>query len=290
MQFSSGTMTVDDMKKIMAADLAGYYPPREVQPLVTGLLEWATGSDRIKLAAEGGRALSSAESGALASGLQQLKAYRPLQYITGTAWFYGLRLEVAEGVLIPRPETEELVHWIVADHQNREGLRILDLGTGSGCVALALYKNLQKAHLIATDNSPDALRIASRNAAAHHVDIEFVLSDMLDETQDPLQDMFGMIVSNPPYVRTSERTKMSANVVEYEPHSALFVPDEDPMIYYRAIASAGRKHLLPGGFVYVEINENLGRETMDCFRAYVYEEVVLSKDIHGKDRMVRARL
>jgi release factor glutamine methyltransferase len=195
---------------------------------------------------------------------------------------------VNEQVLIPRPETEELVDWVVRDHLKRPGFRVLDIGTGSGCIAVALGKSLEEPYIMAVDKSPGAIALAVRNAFLHGAEVNFMLMDALDPKSHKGLGKFDVIVSNPPYVRLSEKNAMKSNVLDYEPHQALFVPDEDPLIFYRAIARIAGQDLDPGGSVYVEINEGLGKDTVQLFRSAGFGEVELRKDIHGKDRMVRA--
>ncbi len=221
-------------------------------------------------------------------GTIELLQHRPIQYVTGQAYFYGLKLSVNPSVLIPRPETEELVRWIYEDHADGKELRIADLGTGSGCILLALAGMPGKPVLEGYDLSSAAIRTAERNAFLNNIEARFGRLDLLDEAQWESAGRFDIIVSNPPYVRESEKLQMKPNVLDYEPPSALFVPDADPLVFYRAIAQCSVRSLNPGGRVYVEINENLGRETCDIFREQGFREVVIRKDLRGKDRMIRA--
>ena len=215
----------------------------------------------------------------------RLKRHEPLQYVLGRAGFGNLSLHVAPGVLIPRPETEELVEWISTDHPE-PGLRILDIGTGSGCIAIALATLCKEASVTAWDISPDALRIARDNAEANGVEVDF---NQVDVMQLELPRMsVDILVSNPPYIKESEQDEMEANVLAWEPHQALFVPDDDPLRFYRRIAQAGHELLASGGALYFEINRLYGQETIGLLKEAGYHSVQLRKDLSGNDRMVKA--
>lgn len=222
--------------------------------------------------------------------LSELLEYKPIQYVCGKAYFYNLELEVNPSVLIPRPETEELVYWIVNEHLGRKALKILDIGTGSGCIILALGNLLTTPHLTAIDISEEALSTAQRNAMRLGILVNYHRINILDEGEWTLRDRFDVIVSNPPYVREKEKTAMQVNVLDYEPASALFVPDEDPLLYYRAIAKFGRWFLEKEGHLYLEINEELGKEVVELVENEGYTDISLKKDFQGKDRMVRAHM
>ena len=216
----------------------------------------------------------------------RLKKGEPLQYIEGKAPFCGLDFSVRPGVLIPRPETAELVDWIVQDHATQQ-LRILDLGTGSGCIAITLDKRLPQAKVAACDISHEALSVAKENNSRNGASVEFFHHNMLD-LATPLSYSYNILVSNPPYIMQSEAKGMERHVTEWEPHTALFVPDNDALCFYRAIAEIGQTDaLLPGGAIYVEINQQLGEETKRLFESYGYKEVELRKDIFGNNRMVK---
>ena len=211
----------------------------------------------------------------------------PLQYIEKRAPFCGFDLRVSPAVLIPRPETAELVDWIVSENRDKHP-RILDIGTGSGCIAIALSRQLANISIDACDISPEALAVAEDNARRNDTHIHFFQHDILD-TISPLSHTYDILVSNPPYIRQSEAAEMEAHVTNWEPHTALFVPDNDALCFYRAIAELGQTDALrPGGHIYVEINQALGKETAALFEAYGYQDVELRKDIYGNDRMVKA--
>ena len=218
--------------------------------------------------------------------ISRLQQGEPLQYIEGKTPFCGMDFMVRSGVLIPRPETAELVDWIVQDHTTQIP-RILDLGTGSGCIAISLNKQMPQATVEACDISHEALAIARENNEMNGTDVTFFHHDMLD-LATPLPHSYSVLVSNPPYIKQSEAADMEQHVTEWEPHTALFVPDDDALRFYRAIAKIGQTDaLLPGGHIYVEINQVLGKETVGLFESYGYKEVTLRKDIYGNDRMVK---
>ena len=229
------------------------------------------------------------ERGTLLQGIiDRLRQGEPLQYIEGKAPFCGMEFAVNSSVLIPRPETAELVDWIVCEHATQHP-RILDLGTGSGCIAIALSKQLPQATIQACDISAEALTVAKENARMNEAPVSFFTHDMLD-LGTPLPHSYDILVSNPPYIRQSEAADMSIQVTEWEPHTALFVPDDDALRFYRAIAELGQTEALrPGGHIYVEINQALGKETVALFEAYDYQDVELRKDIYGNERMIGVR-
>ena len=218
--------------------------------------------------------------------LNRLKKKEPIQYILGEGEFHGLTFEVNSNVLIPRPETAELVDWICDDFFDKGG-SFLDIGTGSGCIAITLkYLNAQF-DANATDISPLALNTAMRNAKRLCADVSFIIDDILHpQTEfDPLD----FIVSNPPYITEAEKSSMRENVLGYEPHSALFVEGDDPLLFYRAIADYGLTHLKNNGSLYFEINEQFGKEIQQMLEDYGYKEIVVREDMEGKDRMVRCK-
>ena len=218
--------------------------------------------------------------------INRLLQGEPLQYIEGKAPFYGMDFLVTPATLIPRPETTELVEWIIQDHATSNP-HILDLGTGSGCIAIALSKGLPETIVDACDISYEALEIAKENGKKNKAKVSFFHHDMLDLTT-PLPHSYNVLVSNPPYIKQSEAVDMERHVTQWEPHTALFVPDDDALRFYRAIAEIGQTNaLLPGGHIYVEINQALGKETAELFESYGYKEVSIRKDIYGNDRMVK---
>lgn len=223
--------------------------------------------------------------------LQQLKKEVPIQYLLGKTNFYGLDFEVNENVLIPRPETEELVEWIINENASPEKskkIKILDIGTGSGCIAISLAKNLPNAEVVAVDVSKKAIETAKRNAIRNNVDVTFMFLNILETEEFTCQ--FDIIVSNPPYVRNLEKVEIKKNVLDYEPHLALFVEDNDPLIFYRKIAFLAQNGLQKNGKLYFEINQYLGKEMIDLLESMSFENVELRKDIYDNDRMVKGNI
>ncbi|KQC00925.1 peptide chain release factor N(5)-glutamine methyltransferase [Pedobacter sp. Hv1] len=223
--------------------------------------------------------------------LVQLATGRPIQYVLGEAYFYGLQFKVNESVLIPRPETEELVEWILSVCSlqfaiEEPRVNILDIGTGSGCIAVALKKHLPIAQVLALDIAADSLAIAQENALFNHVDIEFILDDILSPQPTTLKLKPTIIVSNPPYIKEDEKEAMHTNVLVHEPHRALFVSNENPLVFYHAIADFALENLTANGLLFFEINEYLGKQTVDLLNHKGFNNIQLKKDMQGKDRMI----
>lgn len=279
------------MKKLIqeiGLSLAEMYPNNEeknaiIRAICCDLLGYSTAAYYMKEEV----ILTAEQEARLSTIIYRLQQGEPLQYIEGKAPFCGMDFVVKPGILIPRPETAELVEWIVQDHDTQDA-RILDLGTGSGCIAISLSKRIPQAIVEACDISHEALAIARENSQKNNTSVQFFHHDMLDLTT-PLPHSYNILVSNPPYIKQSEAADMEKHVTEWEPHTALFVPDDDALCFYRAIAEIGQTNaLLPGGHIYVEINQALGKETIELFENYGYEEVTLRKDIYGNDRMIKA--
>lgn len=231
--------------------------------------------------------LTAEQQERLGDTISRLRQGEPLQYIEGKTPFCGMDFLVTPATLIPRPETAELVDWIAQDYATQNPI-ILDLGTGSGCIAIALRKRLPEAIVEACDISSEALAVAKENGERNGAKVSFFHHDMLDLSA-PLPHSYNILVSNPPYIKQSEAAEMEEHVTRWEPHTALFVPDDDALRFYRAIAEIGQTDvLLPGGSIYVEINQVLGKETVELFESYGYKEVELRQDIYGNDRMVKA--
>ena len=247
---------------------------------------------RIDLALDPDYKISEAQFQQWESICLRLQNQEPIQYILGSTSFYGLPFTVNPAVLIPRPETEELVEWILKSFAfNRQqttnnGQLLLDIGTGSGCIAIALAKNLPEAQVFALDVSDKALETARLNAQRNAVQIKFISQNIL-ETQK-LDQQFDVIVSNPPYVRELEKHEIQANVLEHEPHLALFVADDDALLFYRKIGELAFDFLTPKGNLFVEINQYLGEDTLQLFRSIGFTNLELKKDLYGNDRMIRA--
>lgn len=222
----------------------------------------------------------------------RLQRHEPIQYILGQTEFYGLEFKVNSSVLIPRPETEELVDRIITDYKGVSELRLLDIGTGSGCIAISLARGLKHAEVTAVDISTEALGTARKNARRLHAQVNFLEMDILTSRLAHPEIPFGLdvIVSNPPYIQRSESVDMNRNVTEYEPVQALFVPDEEPLLFYHHIAHFGKRKLRRGGRIYVEIHSLFGPQTFDLFRRNRYKKVELIRDISGRDRFIKAEL
>ena len=218
----------------------------------------------------------------------ELRAWRPVQYIVGKAEFMDMALEVNSAVLVPRPETEELVYWIASEYPQK--VRILDVGTGSGCIAISLARSIAGAEVSALDISREALDVARRNGERYAPQVEFVEGDALSDFDKLFAGEFDVVVSNPPYIPASDVERMRPNVVDYEPHGALFVSDDDPLIFYRSIARVARRMLKPSGALYFEIYEALAEQMEEMLRREGYSQIVVREDFRGKPRMICARV
>ena len=220
--------------------------------------------------------------------IEELRSWRPVQYVIGRADFDDMSLEVREGVLIPRPETEELVEWITSE--SAQDARILDVGTGSGCIAIALSRRLKGSRVWALDISPEALDIARRNGEKYAPNVEFIMGDALADFSTLVDEKLDVVVSNPPYIPRSDEHSMRRNVTDYEPSTALFVEDSDPLIFYRSIARTARRMLKPEGKLYYEIYEHFAADMVAMLEAEGYSQVVVREDFRGKQRMVCATM
>jgi release factor glutamine methyltransferase len=275
--------------QLIRKELHSLYPQHEVESLIRLIFRHLKNYSLTDIILKSDERLSPAETSAVVEIVNRLKKSEPVQYILGETDFYGLKLKVKPGVLIPRPETEELVDWIIRSEENPAS--ILDIGTGSGCIAICLKKAFPCAVVTACDISPVALSAARENADLNHQEISFMESDILDRgTFLSKINKFDIIVSNPPYIRVSEEACMQPNVLSYEPHLALFVPDNDPLLFYNAIADFARQNLKPGGRLYLEINEAMGGGMQQLLSGSGSFKVTLRKDLQGKDRMIRAYL
>ncbi|OUD36400.1 peptide chain release factor N(5)-glutamine methyltransferase [Flavobacterium sp. FPG59] len=282
-------MKIKEYRTQFIQDLTALYGEDEAESFFYLILENQQRLKRIDLALQPDLILSTDALKVWDQFLQQLKNEIPVQYVLGSTSFFGLDFEVNTNVLIPRPETEELVEWILNSLQStvtNQKVKIIDIGTGSGCIAISLAKNIPHAHVTALDVSVDALVTAQKNAQNNQVTVAFKNQNIL-ETYD-LQEQFDVIVSNPPYVRNLEKVEIKKNVLDYEPHLALFVENENPLIFYKKIAELAQKNLKPNGFLFFEINQYLGKETVDLLENLNFKNIELRKDIYGNDRMVAA--
>ncbi len=262
--------------------LESLYPPQEADHLVVWLFEEYLGLNRKDITPD--RVLDSVPP-FLEEAMLELLKNRPIQYVIGKAPFYGYELRVSPDVLIPRNETEELV-YLILKHNPRPNLRILDIGTGSGCIPIALALEMKQSKVFGLDVSDKALEVARENNRLLGANVTFLHCDILNQMPDVAN--FDILVSNPPYVKNSERQKMNPNVVDHEPHLALFVADTDPLVFYKAIGEKGKKLLKSNGTLYFEINEALGKETRTLLTSMGYADAEVIQDLNGKDRFVKA--
>lgn len=282
-------MTIQNAYMQLQARLFDLYSNREAGLIADMVLERVTGFKKIDRILNKSFPLSQVQQDELEQKTAALLRHQPVQYVLGQVWWGGMQLYVNEHVLIPRPETEELVEWVVLEEKSsyRRQPVVLDVGTGSGCIPLALKHRLPGAVVSAVDVSAEALVVARQNAESEHLDICWKQLDFLDPLQRAGLGRFDIIVSNPPYIRQQEAAQMDQHVLQYEPHLALFVPDNDPLLFYKALANFAREHLVENGKMYVEINEALATEVMDCFKDAGLKRVITKKDLQGKDRMVK---
>ncbi len=293
--------------------LKSIYSNNEAAVITDWVFEWATGWKRPEIISRSGLILEKPVYDLLQNKLTELLAEKPVQYVLGEAWFYNTRLKVSDAVLIPRPETEELVEWVIKDikqdalsqHYLRadataapiprvaserplpRDITILDIGTGSGCIPVTLKKELPHVNVIALESSEKALSIARENATTYGLDIHFVLMDFLNENNWEELPRIDIIVSNPPYIPAGDLRKLDNNVALYEPHLALFVPDEAPLLFYEKIGRFGRQYLKPGGRIYVETHEDYTRQVDTLYKTY-FTKAVTRNDAFNKSRMVKA--
>ncbi len=282
-------MLVKTYKSLFQKELSLLYDAMEIESFFFLILEQFRNLKRIDLALQPDLEFSEAEISQWNLVLEQLKKEIPIQYILGKTHFYGIEFQVNSNVLIPRPETEELVDWIIKTNSNGNlsTIKILDIGTGSGCIAISLAKNLTNASVFALDVSKKAMEMAQINALQNETKITFIENNILETTS--FEQQFDVIVSNPPYVRNLEKAEIKKNVLENEPHLALFVADDDALLFYRKIAQIAMKNLQSGGQLYFEINQYLGKETVDLLFDLGFQNIELRQDIYGNDRMISCR-
>ena len=286
-------MLLKNYKTTFLQELSSLYEEQEIESFFYIILEKLHGLKRIDLALNPQTVMDGAHLKQWKNIVSELKKQRPVQYILGETAFYGLSFLVNENTLIPRPETEELVELIIesTNYELRNTkLKVLDIGTGSGCIAISLAKHLPTSEVFAIDVSEEALATAKKNAELNKVAIDFISTNIIDvvtlSAVAGLDKQFDIIVSNPPYVRNLEKDEIKPNVLEYEPHLALFVDDIDPLLFYRKIAELAIKNLNPNGKLYFEINQYLGNETVELVKSFGFKNVKLIKDIYGNDRMI----
>lgn len=269
--------------------LSARYPSSEAVAIFRLAAGTLLQKSNTKLVVDAHKALTTEQVGLLAETLEQLTDGKPLQYILGSTQFAGLELAVTEAVLIPRPETEELVAYIAKAVDIEANVAVWDIGTGSGCIALALQHLLPNATVCASDVSPAALETAQGNANRLKLPVQLAHHDILSGPCNPFNRAFDVMVSNPPYVREAEKSTMEPNVLAHEPHLALFVPDNDPLRFYRAILHCAETALKPGGMLWFEINEALASELIDLINCYTFDAPTVLRDLQGKHRMICTR-
>ena len=281
-------MTMQEATYLLLNRLRTIYAEGEASNITDWVMEHLTGSKKAERMIYKNEAINSEEENQLYQYTERLMAHEPVQYVLNETWFCGLKLYVDKSVLIPRPETEELVEWIIDGCRFPiDQLSILDIGSGSGCIAIALKRRLGKAEVWSCDLSTEALRVAKKNAETLGVDVNFIELDFLDVKQRTKLPFFDIIVSNPPYIAMQESKDMQPNVLDYEPSTALFVPDDDPLVFYKAIGDFASTHLKKNGSVFAELNEILGGKIAELFNArdFIAE---IRKDMQQKDRMIKA--
>lgn len=265
-------------------ELSGCYTAGEVTALTRIIATELLGIPQMTFFLKDEVNLTAEQDALLDNAIERLKKQEPIQYILGYSDFCGIRFKVTPATLIPRPETSELVEWILSEAIGKE--RILDIGTGSGCIAVSLAHKLPQSDVTAWDISTDALAVATENSKTNGCAVTFEQVDIL--AYQPTGELFDIIVSNPPYIKENEKSAMHSNVLDWEPHTALFVPDSDPLLFYRTIAEKGLTLLKPGGTLYFEINRAHGKETIDMLLSLGYTDIELCKDFAENDRMIRA--
>lgn len=284
-------MTIREAQTNTITALSSIYNTREAATICDWVMERLTGKRKIDRLLEKDQLLTEEQTLLLARCTKELLTHKPVQYVLGEAWFAGMKFFVNESVLIPRPETEELVDWAIKTIKEDASMhkRVLDIGTGSGCIPITIQKRIPELAVTAIDISTEALAVAQKNAAELEAKVQFMHLNFLDESNWSKLPVYDIITSNPPYIRQSESADMRKNVLDFEPGVALFVPDNDALVFYRKIAAFGKTHLTAKGYMFLEINEALGRDVTRLFEkeGYCCE---LKKDLQGKDRMVKASL
>jgi release factor glutamine methyltransferase len=285
---SVNIQTLKDIRTYLARELADLYPDTEISSFTSIIIKTLFNVERLHFMHNNKLKVPVNKSKRIQEICNELKKGKPIQYILKETTFYDCTIKVNNETLIPRPETEELVDLVIRENKGIKG-KIIDIGTGSGCIAIALSKNFPGVEITATDNSKGALRMAKKNARINNVKVHFVWNDILNPGLENLSGA-AIIVSNPPYVRESEKKTMNRNVLDFEPPDALFVPDDDPLIYYKSILEISKSLLLQGGKVYFEINEAMSFEIDSLMKSKGFIDVNIIKDINGKDRIIKGKL
>lgn len=278
--------TIKDIRNFLLKELEKIYPEEEIRSITHIINYTVINIDKLHFLSKNDQQVSLKESARVEEICERLKTGEPLQYILGETVFYGCRLKVNPHFMIPRPETEELVDLIIKENHGFKG-RIIDIGTGSGCIAIAIAANLPDASITAFDISDNALTTARENASLNNVKIDFLRADLFKPESFPDMEKFDIISSNPPYIRVSEKKYMKKNVLGFEPHIALFVPDDDPLVFYRAILDLSRTILNTDGKIYFEINEAMGKNLYQLIELSGYADIKILPDINGKERIIK---
>ena len=284
-------MTLNEARTVLTKELKNVYDIDELRNIIELVVEHITNMSRAEQVKNKVPYLTCTQLENLDAITERLKKNEPVQYVLGEAWFAGMKFKVNKNVLIPRPETEELVDWVIKVLNTQYSMfnvqcSVIDIGTGSGCIPITIKKKLPGANVSAVDVCGEALFTATENAIELNADVDFLLLDFLDEEKWKELEQYDIIVSNPPYVKQSEINAMHERVKQFEPHLALFVPDNDALLFYKKLAGFAVKHLQPGGSLFVEINESLSEQVVNLFRGFA--NIELRKDMQGKDRMIKA--
>jgi len=293
-------MTFREGHRRLAEELMSLYEKAEAFKIADLVFEKITGSGKKEFVLISDSGIPETHLQTLEKYKSELLQHRPVQYVLNEAWFHGRKFFVDERVLIPRPETDELAEWVMQEVNNRQratvnaeseirNLQILDIGTGSGCIPVSIKKRFAQLSVTGIDVCSEALYVAAENAATHETDIELMLIDFLNKEEWNKLGIFDIVVSNPPYVPQKEKSSMAPNVLNYEPHKALFVPDNDALLFYEAIAQFGKEHLSAGGSIFAEIHETLANNVDRLFRSHGYTFTEIRKDMQGKERMIKVR-
>ena len=279
--------TIIDFRFYLAKELNAIYKEPEIRILADILIKTVTGITKLHQLYNNVYRLNDGEVQKVIEFVEELKTGKPIQYIVGETTFYNCTIKLNDSTLIPRPETEELVNLIIRENRGYQG-NIIDFGSGSGCIAIALAANLTHSALTGIEISADAIKIAQQNSVLNNVKVSFIKGDIFNFDPEEISKS-GIIVSNPPYVRESEKLLIAPNVLDFEPPLALFVNDSDPLIYYKAILKLADKILLPGGLLYFEINEMMGKPMILLLKSFDYSEIEILADINNKERIIKGR-
>jgi release factor glutamine methyltransferase len=279
--------TIKDIRFYLARELAGFYKEPEIRILADIIIKTVKGITKLHHLYDNRSMVTGTQSENVFRITEELKTGKPIQYIIGETTFYNCTIKVNSATLIPRPETEELVDLIIRENKGYQG-NIIDFGTGSGCIAVALAVNIPSSALTGIEISDEAISVARENARLNNVQISLIKGDVFNLNPEEVGNA-GIIVSNPPYVRNSEKLLMNKNVLDFEPHQALFVTDSDPLIYYDTILKLAEKVLLPGGGLYFEINEVMGKSLFQLLESFNYSAIEIITDLNNKDRIIKGR-